>query len=75
MNTDTRPQIETALLAFSGSDLRDASISLLNSLGYQSEKALYTRQYTGGEPCLDLCFLEFHYLERDVEFFIYFDWI
>ena len=27
---------------------------------------------TGGEPCRDLCFLELHYLERDVEFFIYF---
>jgi len=40
MNTDTRPQIETALRAFSGSDLRAASIGLLNSLGYQSEKTL-----------------------------------
>ena len=28
---------------------------------------------TGGEPCLDLCFLKLHYLERDVELFIYFD--
>ena len=41
INTDTRPQIETALRAFSGSDLCAATISLLNSLGYQSEKALY----------------------------------
>ncbi len=40
MNTDTRQHIETALRAFSGSDLRTASIGLLNSLGYQSEKAL-----------------------------------
>jgi len=40
MNTDTRQQIETALGAFSGSDLRSASIGLLNSLGYQSEKTL-----------------------------------
>ena len=40
MNTDTRQQIETALQAFSGSDLRTASIGLLNSLGYQSEKTL-----------------------------------
>ena len=40
MNTDTRKQIETALSAFSGSDLRTASIGLLNSLGYQSEKTL-----------------------------------
>ena len=40
MNTDTRKQIETALRAFSGSDLRAASIGLLNSLGYQSEKTL-----------------------------------
>jgi hypothetical protein len=39
MNTDTRQQIETALRAF-GSDLRAATISLLNSLGYQSEKTL-----------------------------------
>ena len=34
MNTGTRQQIETALLAFSGSDLRTASIGLLNTLGY-----------------------------------------
>ena len=40
MNTDTRPQIETALWAFSGADLRVASIGLLNTLGYQSEKTL-----------------------------------
>jgi len=40
MNTDTRKQIETTLRAFSGSDLRTASIGLLNSLGYQSEKTL-----------------------------------
>ncbi len=40
MDTDTRPQIETALRAFSGSDLRSTSIGLLNSLDYQSEKTL-----------------------------------
>ncbi|MFH1985521.1 MAG: hypothetical protein ABIL58_27100, partial [Pseudomonadota bacterium] len=40
MNTDTRKQIETALRAFSGADLRAASIGLLNTLGYHSEKAL-----------------------------------
>jgi|GEM_PF-2637951 len=40
MNTDTRPQIETALRAFSGSNLRTASIGLLSSLGYQSEKTI-----------------------------------
>ena len=40
MNTDTRQQIETALRAFSGSDLHDASIGLLNTLGYRSEKTL-----------------------------------
>ncbi len=40
MNTDTKQQIEAALLAFSGADLRAASIGLLNSLGYQSEKTL-----------------------------------
>jgi adenine-specific DNA-methyltransferase len=40
MNTDTKQQIETALRAFSGTDLRAASIGLLNSLGYQSEKTL-----------------------------------
>ena len=40
MKTDTRKQIEIALWAFSGSDLRDASIGLLNSLGYRSEKIL-----------------------------------
>ena len=40
MNTDTRKQIETALRAFSGVDLRAAAIGLLNSLGYQSKKTL-----------------------------------
>ncbi|MEA3226346.1 MAG: hypothetical protein U9Q07_10385 [Planctomycetota bacterium] len=35
-----KQQIKTALQAFSGSDLRAASIRLLNTLGYQSEKAL-----------------------------------
>ena len=40
MNTDTRQQIETALQAFSDADLRAASIGLLNTLGYQSEKTL-----------------------------------
>ena len=40
MNTDIRQQIETALQVFSGSDLRTASIGLLNTLGYQSEKTL-----------------------------------
>jgi hypothetical protein len=40
MNTDTKHQIETALRAFSGAGLRDASIGLLNSLGYQGEKTL-----------------------------------
>jgi len=40
MNTGIKPQIETALRAFSGSNLRAASIGLLNSLGYQSEKTL-----------------------------------
>ena len=40
INTDMRKQIETALRVFSGSDLSDATISLLNSLGYQSEKTL-----------------------------------
>ena len=40
MNTDIRQQIETALGDFSGTDLRAASIGLLNSLGYQSEKTL-----------------------------------
>ena len=34
MNTDTKHQIETALRAFSGADLRAAAIGLLNSLGY-----------------------------------------
>ena len=40
MNTDTRQQIKTAIQTFSGADLRDASIGLLNSLGYRSEKTL-----------------------------------
>jgi len=40
INTDIRKQIETALQAFSSSDLRTASIGLLNTLGYQSEKTL-----------------------------------
>ena len=40
MNTDARQQIKTALQAFSGVDLRDASVGLLNSLGYRSEKTL-----------------------------------
>ncbi len=40
MNTATKQQIETALRAFSASDLRDATIGLLNSLGYQSKKTL-----------------------------------
>ncbi len=40
MNTDTKQQIETALQDFSGADLRAASIGLLNTLGYQSEKTL-----------------------------------
>jgi hypothetical protein len=46
MYTDTRQQIEAALRAFSGTDLRAASIGLLNSLGYQSEKTLDL----GGSP-------------------------
>jgi hypothetical protein len=40
MNTDTRQQIKTTLRAFSDSDLRAASIGLLDTLGYQSEKTL-----------------------------------
>jgi len=40
MNTDTKQQIEPALRAFAGADLRTASIGLLNTLGYQSEKTL-----------------------------------
>jgi hypothetical protein len=46
MNTDTRQQIETALRAFSGADLRAAAIGLLNTLGYRSEKTLDL----GGSP-------------------------
>ena len=46
MNTDTKHQIETALRAFSGADLRAAAIGLLNTLGYQSEKTLDL----GGSP-------------------------
>ena len=38
--TDQKKNTETALRAFSGSDLRAASIGLLNSLGDQSEKTL-----------------------------------
>jgi adenine-specific DNA-methyltransferase len=40
MNTDIRQQIQAALRAFSGSDLYAASMGLLNTLGYQSEKTL-----------------------------------
>ena len=40
MNIDTRQQIATELQSFSGADLRAASIGLLNSLGYDSEKTL-----------------------------------
>jgi len=40
MNTDTRQQVETTIQAFSGADLHDASIGLLNTLGDQSEKTL-----------------------------------
>ena len=40
MNTDTKHQIKTALQAFSGADLHAASIGLLTSLGYRSEKTL-----------------------------------
>ncbi|MBW2708382.1 MAG: hypothetical protein JRD04_03710 [Deltaproteobacteria bacterium] len=40
MNTDIRQQIQAALRAFSGTDLGVASIGLLSSLGYQSEKTL-----------------------------------
>ena len=40
MNIDTRQHIATALQAFSGADLRAASIGLLKSLGYKSEKTL-----------------------------------
>ncbi len=40
MNPDTRQQIAAALLAFSGPDLRTASIGLLNTLGYRSDKTL-----------------------------------
>ena len=53
MNTDTRKQIETALRAFSGSDLRTASIGLLNSLGYQSEKTLNISSLAELRECLD----------------------
>ena len=35
-----KQQIKDVLGAFTGSDLRVASIGLLNSLGYQSEKTL-----------------------------------
>ena len=40
MITDARKQIETALGAFSGADLRDAAMGLLTALGYESEKTL-----------------------------------
>jgi len=40
MTTDIRTQIKTALNAFGNTDLRTASIGLLNTLGYQSDKAL-----------------------------------
>ena len=40
MNTDARQQIKTALRAFSSASLRDASIGLMNTLGYRSEKTL-----------------------------------
>jgi len=53
MNIDTRKQIETALRAFSGSDLRDAAIGLLNTLGYQSEKTLDISSLTGLREYLD----------------------
>ncbi len=38
--TDQKKNTETALRTFTGSDLRAASIGLLNILGYQSEKTL-----------------------------------
>jgi len=53
MNTDTKQQIKTALRAFSGSDLRDASIGLLNTLGYQSEKTLDISSFAGLREYLD----------------------
>lgn len=40
MDTDKRQQIEIALKKFSNSDLRTASVGLLNTLGYQSEKTI-----------------------------------
>jgi len=40
MDPDPRHQIEASLRAFSGSDLCAASIGLLNTLGYRSEKTL-----------------------------------
>jgi len=46
MSTDTRHQIEVALQAFVGADLHAASIGLLNTLGYQSDKTLDI----GGSP-------------------------
>jgi hypothetical protein len=46
MNIDTRQQIKIALQAFSGANLRAASIGLLNTLGYRSEKTLDL----GGSP-------------------------
>lgn len=53
MNIDTRKQIETALRAFSGSDLRAASIGLLNTLGYRSEKTLDVSSVTELREHLD----------------------
>ena len=40
MSSDIREQIRTSLAVFGRADLRAASIGLLNSLGYQSEKTL-----------------------------------
>lgn len=37
---ELKTQIQQRLLAFAGSDLRAASIGLLNTLGYQSDKTL-----------------------------------
>ena len=40
MSKDVRNQIEEALQAFTEKDLRTASVNLLNTLGYRSEKTL-----------------------------------
>lgn len=40
MTTDTKHQIRQSLEVFAGSDLRQASTGLLNTLGYQSRKTL-----------------------------------